>query len=108
MTLGTEKANTNFAAAKELCRTGHPGTDGRGCTYGGSPADGYWLVDDDCPFDHGDVCDLRTHCNGAPTEACFTGYEPDPEIGYWFWRVTACTPCADAYAEAHPDQGEKS
>ena len=93
------RAEANFAAAKELCRTGH-GT----CTYGGmTAAGGYWLADEDCPRNHGETCDLQAVCDGAEATTGFRGSEPDPGICYWVWRVTACQPCADVYVAAHPE-----
>ena len=93
------RAEVNFAAAKELCRTGH-----EVCTYGGmSSAGGYWLADEDCPLNHGETCDLRAVCDGAEATTGFRGSEPDPDIAYWVWRVTACQPCAEVYVAAHPE-----
>lgn len=95
------RAEANFAAAKELCRTGHAD---HGCTYGGMSAQhGYWLATEDCPLGHGETCDLRAVCDGDPTVTGFIGSEPDPGIWYWVWRVTACQRCADLYADAHPE-----
>lgn len=73
-----------FAAAKELCRVGHePVGDGGGCSYGGmSPAYGYWLFDENCPLNHGDICDLRAACDGAEAETGFIGPDPDPNIAW--------------------------
>lgn len=93
------RAEVNFAAAKELCRTGH-----EVCTYGGMSAQGgYWLAAEDCELDHGETCDLRAVCDGSPTETGFIGSDPDPAIWYWVWRVTACQPCADLWVSAHPE-----
>ena len=98
------RAEANFAAAKELCGTGHSDAEGTTCTYGGmSSANGYWLTSEDCDLNHGEFCDLRVVCDGAETETGFRGSEPDPEIMYWIWRVTACQPCADLYVAAHPE-----
>lgn len=103
-----ERAEANFTTAKELCRTGHANDEGTTCTYGGmSSANGYWLAADTCTRSHGETCDLRALCDGAPTETGFRGSEPDPETWYWIWRVTACRPCADLYAAAHPQWTRK-
>ncbi len=104
MTKGIARAEANFAAAKELCRIGHPNGTGNSCTYGGtSPSNGYWLADENCEFDHGEICDLRAQCSGAPTEARFIGHEPDPKILYWIYQVTACGPCAQTWQQEHPE-----
>ena len=93
------RAEANFAAAKELCRTGH-----EVCTYGGmTAAGGYWLADEDCPLNHGETCDLRAACDGVEATTGFRGSEPAPAIAYWVWRVTACQPCAEVYVAAHPE-----
>lgn len=95
------RAEANFGAAKELCRTGHAD---HGCTYGGMSAQhGYWLATEDCPLGHGETCDLRAVCDGDPTVTGFIGSEPDPGILYWVWRITACQPCAELYVAAHPE-----
>lgn len=93
------RAEANFAAAKQLCRTGH-----EVCTYGGmSAANGYWLASDDCTLNHGETCDLRAVCDGDPAVTGFIGSEPDSEIWYWVWRVCACQPCADVLVAARPE-----
>lgn len=96
-------AEANFAAAKELCRTGHS-TDDFACTYGGmSAANGYWFFSPDCELNHGELCDLRAVCDGAAAETGFHGREGMVLVDDWIWRVDACQPCADLYVAAHPE-----
>lgn len=98
------RAEANFAAAKEACRTGHSDAEGVTCTYGGmSSAHGYWLAAEDCGLSHGEVCDLRAACDGADTQTGFRGREGSVLVDDWIWRVTACQPCADLYVAAHPE-----
>lgn len=99
-----------FNAAKELCRSGHPEVDDiGGCTYGGmSSAHGYWLADENCLLSHGETCDLRIACDGAEATTGFRGSEPDPDIWYWVWAVSACQSCADLYVAAHPEWSRES
>lgn len=93
------RAEANFAAAKDLCRTGH-----EACTYGGmAAANGYWLADEDCELNHGQTCDLKAVCDGAPAETGFLGREGVELVDDWIWRVCACQPCADLYVAAHPE-----
>lgn len=98
------RAEAEFAAAKELCRTGHRDDEGTTCTYGGmAAANGYWLAFPDCELNHGELCDLRAVCDGAPAETGFHGREGTALVDDWIWRVTACQPCADLYVAAHPE-----
>ena len=98
------RAEVNFAAAKELCRTGHSDAEGTTCTYGGmSSAHGYWLASEDCDLSHGEFCDLRAVCDGAETATGFRGREGTVLVDDWIWRVTACQSCADLYVAAHPE-----
>lgn len=98
------RAEANFAAAKELCGTGHSDAEGTTCTYGGmSSANGYWLASEDCERSHGEFCDLRAVCDGAETETGFRGREGAFLVDDWIWRVTACQPCAELYVSAHPE-----
>lgn len=102
----TDALDKAFSAAKELCRTGHPDA---GCTYGGmSSAYSYWLADENCPLNHGDLCDLRAACDGAEATTGFAASEPDPDTWYWLYRVSACQACADLYAAEHPEWSRKA
>ena len=97
-------AEANFAAAKELCRTGHRDDEGTTCTYGGmAAANGYWLFAESCELNHGETCDLRAVCDGAPAETGFHGRNGMVLVDDWIWRVDACQPCADLYVAAHPE-----
>jgi hypothetical protein len=97
------RAEANFAAAQELCRTGHGSDGGAMCTYGGlAAANGYWLASESCELNHGETCDLRAVCDGAAAETGFHGREGMALVDDWIWRVCACQPCADLYVAAHP------
>jgi hypothetical protein len=88
----------NFSAARQACRTGHRDTAGVTCTYGGlTPTGGYWLAADTCERDHGETCQLRGVCEGAPTETRFAGWGDG-----FIWGVYACSACAQALRQVHP------
>ncbi len=93
------RMEANFGEARQACLTGHSGMQGVTCTYGGlTPTGGYWLAADACQQGHGETCQLRAACEGAPTETRFSGWGDG-----FIWGVYACQACAETFRQVHPE-----